>query len=101
MTHRFAAGLLQKLHRLLPFVLFVLLTHLKGGSLLLVFYVLVVGKVNACLLVIGLPPLNLKRVWSKLATYGSYSVNLMYDTSSVMNTTYAIGCKSCKHTINV
>ncbi|TNN47414.1 hypothetical protein EYF80_042417 [Liparis tanakae] len=44
---RFAAGLLQKLHRLLPFVLFVLLTHLEGGSLLLVFYVLVVGTVNA------------------------------------------------------
>lgn len=43
-THRFAVGLLQKLHRLLPFVLFVLLTHLQRRSLLLVFYVLLVGK---------------------------------------------------------
>lgn len=39
-THRFAAGLLQKLHRLLPLVLLVLLTHLQRGSLLLVLYVL-------------------------------------------------------------
>lgn len=44
MTHGFAAGLLQELHRLLPFVLFVLLTHLQRGSLLLVFYVLWLGN---------------------------------------------------------
>lgn len=39
-THRFAVCLLQKFHGLLPFVLFVLLTHLQWRSLLLVFYVL-------------------------------------------------------------
>lgn len=39
-THRFGACLLQKLHRLLPFVLLVLLTHLQRRPLLLVFYVL-------------------------------------------------------------
>ena len=43
-THRFAGGLLQKLHCFLPFVLLVLLTHLQRGSLLLVFYVLLLGK---------------------------------------------------------
>lgn len=43
-THRFAGGLLQKLHCFLPFVLLVLLTHLQRGSLLLVFYVLLLGE---------------------------------------------------------
>lgn len=39
-TYRPAGGLLQELPGLLPLVLLVLLTHLEGGSLLLVLYVL-------------------------------------------------------------